>query len=151
TRTEHETEQDRRGVEVEPQQDVADNTDEQGLTDLEHVVIGGIDPDADEEHRARIEVAIGDAQHLHPQADHGHVEDDEQDVADPEARDQAPEDVGMLADQLRSGYDAMDDQRAEQERHHRVAGNAEAHGWDEVALHRGVGRGFGAGDTFDGA
>ena len=86
---------------------------------------------------------------LHPQADHRHVENDQQDVADPEARDQAPEDVGVLADELRAGNDAVNDQRAQQQRHDGVAGNAEAHGRDEVALHRGMRRGLGAGDAFD--
>jgi hypothetical protein len=55
----------------------------------------------------------------------------------------------MLADQLRAGHDALDHQGAQDQRHHRVARNAEAHGRDEVALHRGVGRGFRAGDAFD--
>ena len=86
---------------------------------------------------------------LHPQPDHRHVEDDQQDVADPEARDQAPEDVGVLADQLRAGNDAVNDQRAQQQRHHGVAGNAEAHGRDEVALHRGMRRRLGACDALD--
>ncbi len=100
-------------MEIETQQDVTDHADEQGFADLEHVVIGGIDPDADEEHRDRIEIAIGNAQELHPQPDHRHVEDDQKDVADPEARDQAPENIGVLGDQLRTGNDAVNDQRAQ--------------------------------------
>ena len=72
-----------------------------------------------------------------------------QDIADPETRDQAPENVRVLRDQLRSGHNAVDHQRAEQQRHHRVAGNAEAHGRDEIALHRRVGRGFRAGHAFE--
>ena len=47
------------------------------------------------------------------------------------------------------GNDAVNDQRAQQQRHHGVAGNAQAHGRDEVALHRGMRRGLGAGDTLD--
>ena len=46
-------------------------------------------------------------------ADHGNVEDDQKDVADPEAGDQAPENVGVLADELRAGHDAVNDQRAQ--------------------------------------
>ena len=55
----------------------------------------------------------------------------------------------MLRDQLRSGDNAVDHQCAEKQRHHRIAGNAEAHGRNEIALHRRVGRGFGAGDAFE--
>ena len=55
----------------------------------------------------------------------------------------------MLADELRTGNDAVDDQRAQQQRHHGVAGNAEAHGRDEVALHRGMRRGLGARHALD--
>ena len=148
-RAEHEAEQDRRGMEAEPEQDVAEQADAHHFADLEEVVVGGIDADADEEHRARVEELVGDRQHLHPDADQRHVEQHQHDVADPEAGDQAPEDVGMLRDQLRSGHDALDHQRAEEERHHRVAGDAETHGRDEVALHRGVGRGFRADHAFD--
>ena len=56
---------------------------------------------------------------------------------------------GCCVDELRAGHDALDDQRAEQQRHDGVAGNAEAHGRDEIALHRGVGRGLRAGDALD--
>ena len=95
--------------------------------------------------------ALGEVPVLVEQADtdQWHVEDDKQDVADPEAGDQAPEDVGVLADHLRSRLDALDDQRAEQEGHHRVARNAERHGRDEVDLGLRVRRGFGTGNTFD--
>ena len=95
-RAEHEAEQDRRRMEAEPQQDIAEDADHERLADLEHVVVGAVDADADEEQRARIEIAVRDRQQLHPDADHRHVEEHQQDVADPEARDQAPEDIRML-------------------------------------------------------
>ncbi len=55
----------------------------------------------------------------------------------------------MLADQLRAGNDAVNDERAQQQRHHGVAGNAETHGRDEVALHRGVRGGLRARNALD--
>src|SRR5450631_4389549 len=94
-RSEHEAEQNRGGMEPELQQDIAEYPDRDRLADLEHVVVGRVDADADEEQRARVEVAIRDGEQLHPQPDHRHVEDDQHDVADPEARDQAPEHVRM--------------------------------------------------------
>src|SRR5215831_18873350 len=73
-RSEHEAEQNRRRVKSEPQQDVAEKADHEHFGDLEHVVVGGIDPDADEEQRTRIEIAVRNGQHLHPDADQRHVE-----------------------------------------------------------------------------
>src|SRR6185369_1346490 len=148
-RPQYETEQDRRRVEVEQQQDVADDADDHDFADLEHVVVGAVDADADEEQRARIEVLVRNGEQLHPQPDHRHVENDQDDVADPEARHQAPEDVGVFGDELRPGHHALNHQRAEDERHNRVAGNAERHGRDEIALAGGMRRGLRAGDAFD--
>ena len=45
----------------------------------------------------------------------------------------------------------MDHQRAKQQRHHRVARNAQAHRRDKVALHGRMRRGLRGGDTLDGA
>jgi len=55
-------------------------------------------------------------------ADQRHVEQHQQDIADPEAGDQAPEDVGMLGDQLRPRHDALGSSGAEQHRHDGIAG-----------------------------
>src|SRR3984957_11538346 len=141
-RSKHEAEQDRRGVEAEAQQEIAEGADHYDFANLEEIVVGGVHADTDEEHRARVEEAIRDRQHLHPHADQRHVEQYEQDVADPEAGNQTPEDIGMLGNELRSGHDALDHQGAEQERHDRVARNAQTHRGDEIALDRGVGRGL---------
>src|SRR6202012_5552704 len=54
-RTQHESEQDRSREEVEQHQQVADQADRHGLADQEHVVVGRINADRDEEQRARIE------------------------------------------------------------------------------------------------
>ncbi|MGY3079558.1 hypothetical protein ACVWZZ_005966 [Bradyrhizobium sp. LM6.10] len=64
-------------------------------------------------------------------------------------RDQAPEDVEVLFDQLGTGYDALDHQRTQDQGHDRVARNAEAHSRDEVALCRRMRRCSWTGDAFD--
>lgn len=43
-------------MEIEQQQQIADQPDDDGLADLEHVVVGAVDADAHEEQRARIEI-----------------------------------------------------------------------------------------------
>src|SRR5262249_50249987 len=111
-RPEHKAKQDRRRMKAEPQQHIAENADDDGFADLEHVVVGGVDSDANEKQRAGIEILVRNGQQLHPDADQRHVEQHEQDVADPEAGDQAPENIRMLLDQLRAGHDALDHQGA---------------------------------------
>src|SRR4029077_11341158 len=68
-RSEHETEQDRRRVEAQSQQDIAQESNREHLSYLEQVVVGGVDPDADEKPRAGIEIPKGDGQHFHPPPD----------------------------------------------------------------------------------
>src|SRR4029077_8205670 len=126
-RPEHEPKQDRCRMKAKPEQHITENADDDRLTDLEHVVVGGIDADADEEQRARIEILVRNRQQLHPDPDQRHVEQDEHDVANPKARDEAPENIRMLLDELRTGHDALDHQRAQQQRHHSIARNAKAH------------------------
>ena len=55
----------------------------------------------------------------------------------------------MLLDELRARHDALNHQGAENEGHHGVAGNAQAHRRNEIALHRGMRRRLRAGDAFD--
>ena len=150
-RAQDEAEQDRRRVKAEHQQEIAEHADRERLGHREEIVLSAVDADADEEQRARIEIAVGDGEELHPDPDHRHVQHDEHNVADPETRDQAPENIRMLADQLRPRHDALDDERAQKKRHYRIAGNAEAHGRNEIALHGGMGGGLRTGDAGDGA
>src|SRR5947209_5870347 len=72
----HESKQYRCRVEVEQEQEIADEPDGNGLSNLKHVVVCRIDADGDKKHRTWIKILIGDHQQLHPQADHGHIEDD---------------------------------------------------------------------------
>ena len=101
-RAQHVAEQDRRDRKLEREEYRAGNAEYQHLVDLEQAVVGAVDADGDEEQRTGKHVAIRHLQHLDPHADQRHVENDEQDIADPEARDQAPEQIGVLADELRA-------------------------------------------------
>jgi hypothetical protein len=58
-----------------------------------------------------------------------------------------PRTVEVLRDQQRAGLQSMDDERAEQQRHHDVRRNAERHQWNECATRGGIVRGFGTGNT----
>src|SRR6185437_10809106 len=107
-RAEHVAQQDRRHLEVESDEHPADEAEYQHLPDLEQAVVGAVDAQRDEEKRGREEEAIWHLEQLHPDADERHVEEHEQDVADPEARDEAPEEVRVLGDELRPGLDALD-------------------------------------------
>ena len=146
---EHEAQQYRRRVEAELKQDIADDAENQRLADLIEIAVRCVDAQADEENGDRVQVLVGNGQQLHPDPDHGHVEDHQKDVPDPEAGDQAPEDIRVIVDQLRAGLNALDDERAQQQCHHGIAGDAEAHGRDEVPLNRGMGRSLRTGDAFD--
>src|SRR3546814_2610295 len=62
--------------------------------------------------------SVGDAQQPDPDADQRQIEDDQEDVADPHAGDQPPEDLGIACHHLRSGRDPLDHERAERSEEH---------------------------------
>ena len=80
------------------------------------------------------EQAIGHLEQAHPHADQRQVEDDEHQVADPHARDQPPEEVGLLGHHRRAGRDAVNHERAEHQRHRPARGNPQGEHRDELAL-----------------
>ena len=57
--------------------------------------------------------------------------------------------VRPLGHDLRAGLDAVDRQRADHQRHHGVAGNAERQHRDERGLRAGIVGGFRPGDALD--
>src|SRR5262249_39943526 len=63
-RAEHKSKQYRRRVEIEQEQEIADEPDDNGLANLKHVVVGRVDADGDEEQRAWIRVLVGDHQNF---------------------------------------------------------------------------------------
>ena len=94
-----------------------------------------------------IEQVIGDLQQPYPQTDQRNVEEQEHHVADPEADDEPPEQVGLVVDQVGPRGDAVDQHSAEQQCHDGVTGYAEAERRYEGGLHRGVVGRFRSRDT----
>ena len=96
-------------------------------------------------------IRVGDFQYAHPQGNQRQVEDQEHEVADVHARDHAPEQIRGILDQQGSGGEAVDHQRAEQNRRHRGGRDAQAQERDEGSADRGVVAGLRRSDAFDGA
>ena len=132
---EHDRQQQRRRVELRLAQHVADRAEDAHDHDLARVRVDAVDPDHRHEQHARRQVEIGNPQDVDEQADQRQIQDQQHDVADVHAGDQPPEHVGMLADQLRTGLDAVNLQRGQQDgrrgnrrdaehqqRNHRAAG-----------------------------
>src|SRR3546814_9775477 len=61
------------------------------LIDIELAGVHRENADAREHENARIEPAIGQAQHAHPQPDQRQVKNDQHQIADPHAGDEPPE------------------------------------------------------------
>ena len=81
----------------------------------------------------------------------GRLSSHQQQVAHPHRGDQAPEQLRLVVDDVRARGDAVDDERADHQRHHRVGGQAEGEQRDERRLRGGVVGRLGAGDALDDA
>src|SRR3546814_2401533 len=66
--------------------------------DIERAGVHRENADAREHENARIEPAIGQAQHAHPQPDQRQVKNDQHQIADPHAGDEPPEQCRALHD-----------------------------------------------------
>src|ERR1700693_5908217 len=139
-RAEDVAEHDRSKWKFEIEQDRAEQTEHRDLHNVEHAVLGAVHADGDKEERARKHVAVGNLQQFDPHADQRHVEENEQYVPHPKACDQSPKKVGVLAHELGTGLNSLNEQRSQNERHDRVSRNAKAHGRDEIHLRLGVRR-----------
>src|SRR3546814_3971477 len=135
-RPQDEADEDRRELEAQQTQDIADQPEQQDDADIEGAGANAVDADADQANDGRVEKAIGDLQHPDPQADHRDDEAQQQQVADHEAGGEATDEVGMLAHELRPRSEAVDQQGAHHHRHHRAAGDAERQGRNEGGLDR---------------
>ena len=93
--------------------------------------------DAEHDHE-RIQISVGNSQHVHENADQRQVERKQHQVADIHGGNKAPENIGMLIDQCRPGWDAMDHERGKQHRRDRAGGQAERQHGDEGAGRSGV-------------
>jgi hypothetical protein len=130
---EHEAQQQRRGLDLELDEGVADEAEERGHQHVGRRVADRVHADAAEQQDRGIEEAVLHGEQLHPDADQRQVEHHEQEVAHPHAGDHSPEELGLGRHDLRAGLDAVDDHRADHQRHHRVGRDAEReHGMNEV-------------------
>ena len=94
----------------------ADHADQVEQDQVDDVVVQRVGAERREHQDAGIELRPRDGQHLHPQADQRQVEQEQHDVADVEARDQAPDQVRLGGEQQRSRLQAELLERGEQDR-----------------------------------
>ncbi len=67
---------------------------------------------------------IGDGQQPHPNANQRNIQDYQQQIADPEAHDQPPEQGRLIGHEGGAGRYPVDHQRAQHKRHGRATRNA---------------------------
>ena len=145
TRPEHQ----RRRVEVELAKQITDDAHHQHDPDVDDRVVHLVHADDAEHDDQRIEIGVGNPQHVDEHADQRKVEREQHQVADIHRGDEAPEHVGMLGDELRAGRHAVNEQRRHQHGGHRAGRQAE-----RQHRHEGAGRGrivgrFRSGDAGD--
>ena len=149
-RPQHEADQHRRRLKPQLGTKVAEQAEEHGLIHIEHVILQRIDADRAEDQDRGIHVAIGNREQLHPKPDHRQVDDQQHEVAKPHGGNQPPEQVRLRFHHARTRLNALNDQRAHHQRHHRIGWNAKREQRDEGGLRsRVIGR-FGARNTFNG-
>jgi hypothetical protein len=98
-----------------------------------------------------VQQVLRNLEHLHPDPDQRQVEDQQDHVADVEARDQAPHQLGLRLKEERAGLDAVVLECAQQDRRRGGGGNAERQERDQHAGRRSVIRRLGPGDALDSA
>ncbi len=142
-RPQDETEHQRRRVQLQPHEQVAQHAEHDGDVDVVQVVVDAEGADAAEKQDRREQHVVRNLEHRKPVAHQRHVQDQQEAVADPHAGHQAPEQLGVAGDHVGTGLDALDDEGGHHQRHHRVLGNADAHQRDEAGARCGlVGRGL---------
>ena len=98
---------------------------------------------------ARVQQRPRDHQHLHPQADQRQVQDQQQDVADVHAGDQAPHQRALRLEQQRARLDAVVLERRQQDRRGRRGRNPQRQQRHQHAGRRRVVGGLGSGHALD--
>ena len=126
-------------------QDADDPQDDQ----VDHVVVQRVGAHGREHEDAGIEPGPGDVQQLHPDAGHGQVEHQQQHVADVEAGDQAPDQVGVALEQQRAGLQAVLLERGQHDGGRGRGRQAERQERRQRAGHGGIVGGLGPGHGLD--
>ena len=146
-RRDDEAEHQRRRVEAEFLQPIADHAHDQHDPDVDDGVVHLVDADHAEHDDQRIEIGVGNPQQVHEQPDQRQIEREQHQVADVHRGDEAPEHVGMIVDQRRARRHAVDQQRRDQHRGHRPGRDAERQHRHERAGGGGVVGRFRSGDA----
>ena len=87
---------------------------------IELRIVQAENPNAAEHQNCREQVLVGHTDQAYPHADHRQVEHDQEEIADPHGNDDAPEERRLFGDHRGAGLNALDDHRADHQRHHRV-------------------------------
>src|SRR5262249_51222118 len=132
-------------------EDVPNGAEHETYRHVEHAVPHAIGSQEAQQQDQRAQDPVGDAGDANPQADERRVQNQQDDVADVEARDDGPDEVGAPLEQERPRVQSVDGEPAEQQRQRRRGRDAERHQRDEAGrAGRVVGR-FRRGHTLDGA
>src|SRR6185503_15873654 len=93
-RPEDQAEHQRRGRQIDLAHAVADDATYDHDADVEYVLLQAVGADDAEQQRADANVLIGQVQQASPQANQWQIEDQQQDIAEEEAGDDRPDEVG---------------------------------------------------------
>ena len=130
---------------------VADDAEDNHDHDVAGIAGGGVGADDAEQNNQWEKEIVGDLQHFDPQADQRQIEDQKHGIADRHAAEQAPENIRRIFDKQRSGRQAVDHQRAKDQRCHRAGRQAQAQQRDPAAAARRIICRLGRGHAFDSA
>ena len=127
----------------------AERADGQQQEEVERVGVGRVGAEAGEEEDPGVEVRAGDPQQLRPERRERQVQHQQHGVADEEAGDQAPDQLGLVVEQLRTGLDAVALDGREHDRRGGRRRDAQGEHRHEATRGRGVVGRLRAGDALD--
>ncbi len=150
-RAEDGADDERQHRQSEPPHREPEQAERQQQEQVEGLALHGVRTHRGEEEDPRVEVGARDAQELGPGRRERQVEHEEEGVADEQARDEHPDEVGLLGEQEWPGLDAIAHERRDDDRGGRVRGQPQRQQGHHRPRSRGVVRGLGTGHTLDGA
>src|SRR3990170_2623034 len=131
----------RRGLEVKLAKPVAERAGRRHDADIDGAAVDGVNAENAKDQDRRIEQRIGNTQHVDEDPDQRQVEDQQHQVADIHAGDEAPKKLRLLGDQERPRRDAMDHHRGDHDGGNGPGRNAQGeHGNKGAGGGRVVGR-----------
>ena len=150
-RPEDDAEDQRQHRDAEPPDREADPAEDQQQGEVERVLVDAVGTQRGEEDDAGVELRPRDLQQPRPQRRQRQVDHEQQGVADEQARQERPDELGLVGHQGRAGLDAVGAHRRDDHRGRSRHGQAEGQQRHEHAGGAGVVGGLGTGDALDGA